>query len=301
MRSLGVAAAFLLLPVVTSSSQIVNTGGGRPSVAPDGKTITYSAARNGAWDVYVVRADGSDARRVTNVGDRTFVNLGPPTWIGDRVLVWQRVSDTTRAWLVGTPDPGRIVVPPDALQIRPSPDGRRLVFLHGSRNKPRVALSNLDGTGLHDVTDSTQVGINPDWSPDGKRVVFTLVDSARHGQIAIVDADGGTVRVLTHMDPAEGLPQWPNWSRDGKWIVIQAGIYNRQKFEESIAHLWVVDARTGAATKLNPHTNYSLDETPSWFPDGRHIAFQSNRSGVMQVWVMNADGTGARQVTKLDQ
>jgi len=56
--------------------------------------------------------------------------------------------------------------------------------------------------------------------------------------------------------------------------------------------------KSGAVTRLNPHTTPYLDETPSWFPDGKRIAFQSDRSGRMEVWVMNADGTGAVQVTK---
>lgn len=68
-----------------------------------------------------------------------------------------------------------------------------------------------------------------------------VVDSASHGQIA-VDADGRNYRVITHFDPSEGLPQWANWAPDGKRLVIQAGRYNRQKVEDSTAHLWLVDA-----------------------------------------------------------
>ncbi|HXT14249.1 MAG TPA: hypothetical protein VN706_01380 [Gemmatimonadaceae bacterium] len=295
------------LPVVLAA-QIMNTGGGRPSVSPDGQWITYSAARNGEWDVYAIHPDGSGDRRVTNVAERNFVNLGPPTWIGNRVLVFQRVNDTTHLSLVDLPgSPAEAPIPSShsvpimagALQLRPSPDGRQLVFLHGGRGRPRVAVVNVDGTGFHDLTDSTVVGINPDWSRDGKHIAFTVVDSASHGQIAIVDANGTNYHVVTHFDPSNGLPQWANWAPDGKRLVIQAGVYNRQHIEESTAHLWIVDVATGQATKLAPHAGMSLDETPSWFPDGTRIAFQSNRTGVMQVWTMKPDGSDPRQLTAL--
>jgi len=309
MRALGIGLA-LLLPLggATSAQMMMNTGGGRPSVSPDGKWIAYSAARNGEWEVYVIHPDGSGEQRITSVHEPTFVNLGPPTWIGDRILVFRRLSDTTHLSLVdlpaaaddrSSPSVRSLPVAPDALQLRPSPDGRQFVFLHGDRHRPRVAVANIDGTGFHDLTDSNVVGINPDWSRDSRRVAFTVVDSASHGQIAVVDADGRNYRVITHFDPRDGPPQWANWAPDGKHLVVQAGRYNRQKVEESTAHLWLVDVATGGATKLAPHAGLSLDETPSWFPDGKRIAFQSNRTGVMQVWTMSADGTDARQVTTL--
>lgn len=304
MRMVRVAAG-LLLAATTALAQMTNTGGGRPSVSPDGQWITYSAARNGTWDVYVIRPDGSGARRITDIADPTFVNLGPPTWIGQRVLVYERVQDTTRLSLVDfssapaespLPISGRLG---EALQLRPSPNGRQVVFLH-DRRRPHVAVANIDGTGFHDLTDSSVVGINPDWSHDGKRIAFTVADSLSHGQIAVVNADGTNYHVITHFDASNGLPQWANWSPDDTRLVIQAGIYNRQKIEQSTAHLWIVDVATGKATKLAPHAGMSLDETPSWFPDGKRIAFQSNRTGVMQVWIMNADGTNAHQVTSLE-
>ena len=308
MRTFVLGLALLPFAAPGAWSQMMNTGGGRPSVSLDGKWIAYSAARNGRWDVYVVHPDGSDGRQVTNVAEPTFVNLGPPTWIGERVLIFRRINDTTRLSLVdltSKPTETALLANPsaqwlvDALQLRPSPDGKRLVFLHGNRRRPRVAVANVDGTGFHDLTDSTVIGINPDWSRDGKHVAFTVVDSASHGQIAVVDADGTNYHVITHFDPSEGLPQWANWAPGDKRLVIQAGKYNPQRIEESNAHLWLVDVATGQATKLAPHAGMSLDETPSWSPDGKRIAFQSNRTGVMQVWTMNADGTDPRQVTAL--
>lgn len=82
-------------------------------------------------------------------------------------------------------------------------DGKRfaievaVVFGRGAHNScPRVAVANVNGTGFHDLTDSTVVGINPDWSRDGKSIAFTVADSASHGQIAVVDADGSNYRVI---------------------------------------------------------------------------------------------------------
>jgi Tol biopolymer transport system component len=58
-----------------------------------------------------------------------------------------------------------------------------------------------------------------------------------------------------------------------------------------------VDVKTGSAIKLAAHDKPLLDETPAWFPDGKRIAFQSDRSGRMAIWSMKVDGTELRQIT----
>jgi TolB protein len=59
-----------------------------------------------------------------------------------------------------------------------------------------------------------------------------------------------------------------------------------------------VDVASGAATKLGAHDTPYHDEVPAWFPDGKRIAFQSDRTGRVEVWVMGVDGGGQRQVTR---
>jgi Tol biopolymer transport system component len=122
--------------------------------------------------------------------------------------------------------------------------------------------------------------------------------ATRKMQVSLIKADGTGAQQLTRIDAAaDGSPQWPAWSADGHRLAVQVGKYNPQARAENTAHIWVIDLPSGAATKLAPHDRPYLDETPSWFPDGR-IAFQSDRTGRMEVWVMNADGTGVRQVTR---
>ena len=228
-----------------------------------------------------------------------FTNLGPVAWIGDRLFVVHRANDTTRAFLIdakGQTSAG-FVVPPGARQLKPSPDGRQIVFIHGAARHVRIAVADFDGANVRDVTGEVAGAQNPDWSRDGKHIAVTLIDSTGVGQIASIDVDDGQSRVVTHFDPAEGLPQWASWSPNGQRLVIQAGKYNPTHIEESNAHLWVVDLADGRALKLAPHVRTYLDETPAWFADGQRIAFQSNRTGILQVWTMKPDGTDARQLT----
>jgi Tol biopolymer transport system component len=146
-------------------------------------------------------------------------------------------------------------------------------------------------------TIATKVGpfFNTALSAD-ERVAITHMEPGASPQVWLFD--NGALRALTHFAPADGAPQWPSWTSDGQTIAVQAGVYNQRQPETNTAHIWRVNVATGAATKLAAHDRPYLDETPAYFPDGTRLAFQSNRTGRMEVWIMNADGTGARQLTK---
>jgi TolB protein len=67
---------------------------------------------------------------------------------------------------------------------------------------------------------------------------------------------------------------------------------------KGIGTIWIVDVATGRSVKIGEHATPYLDELPSWFPDGKRIAFQSDRTGRWEIWLMNVDGSGARQLTR---
>ena len=269
-----------------------------PSVSPNGKRIAFLSDRDGASSqVYTVSTGGGDAVRVTQSPDRKR----PPSWThdGKSVLYASDSGDTTSVWAIdpsgGAP---RRIAAELSKSITFSNDGRRIAYTVGSWTSNRILVAAADGSGATAITDSTAGYFNLAWSPDDRRIAVTRRDP--NGDLAVwtMNADGSGARALTHFDPADGRPQWPAWSPDCRKIALQAGLYDRSDPAKSTAHIWVIDVATGKATKLAAHAKRWLDETPSWFPDGRRLAFQSTRTGAFEIWVMNADGSGARQVTR---
>lgn len=99
----------------------------------------------------------------------------------------------------------------------------------------------------------------------------------------------GQHNVLYHND------YWPSWSPDGKRIVFTSS-RAEMPFDARKDELYIVDIKSGKENQLTD--NDVSDNTPHWSSDGKLISFISNRGGEPDVFVMNFDGTGVRQVTK---
>jgi len=191
----------------------------------------------------------------------------------------------------------RTVFSARARTARLSNAGTRVAYTVGGWTRGRAYVANLDGSHPRALTDSTGGWFNFAWSPDDRMIAVTHLDTAQALQIWVLDPAGGRPRELVRLAAGEGRPQWPAWSPDGRSIAFQAGTYVRDDPAKSDAYVCVVDAAGGAIRKLRRHPVPWLDETPSWL-DARRIAFQSTQTGAFQVWIMNADGSGARQVTR---
>ncbi len=183
-----------------------------------------------------------------------------------------------------------------------SPDGTRIVFERTRRYGSSIFTMRADGTGVERVTraarrpDGTPVyDALPDWSPDGKRIVFSRGEGGRH-QLYVVRADGTGLERITRAQP-QRFDLGARWSPNGKWIVFGS---DRARFYNS--NLWLVRPDGTGLTRLT-RTRGGVgrngdDGGASWSPDGTRIAFISNRrAGSPEVFVMRADGTGQRRLT----
>jgi len=137
-----------------------------------------------------------------------------------------------------------------------------------------------DGTNQVRLTNSPALDFEPDWSPDGTRIVFTTDRDNAGYEIYVMNADGTVpVRVTANI----GADFQPNWSPDGQRIAFQS---NR----DGNLEVYVMDADGSNQTRLTttPSQQALFVGTPVWSPDGTRIAYE--RAG--RISIMNGDGTG---------
>jgi TolB protein len=114
----------------------------------------------------------------------------------------------------------------------------------------------------------------------------------RGGDIWVMDADGSNPRNVTNYEAGD---QEPAWSPDGQQIAFSSNRAGRIAGQAYAMDIFVMNADGSDPGNLTDSTSY--DTYPAWSPDGRHIAFQSDRDGNQEIYVMEADGSNPRNLT----
>jgi len=163
----------------------------------------------------------------------------------------------------------------------PPPTGK-IVFVCYVNQIDQICIMNADGSGRDQLTDFDATTFYPSLSPDGQTVYFS---SKRSGgfEIYSIGIHGDGLQRLTR---GIGSLYAPQRSPSGQLIL----------FTNHGNGLWLMDANGN-----NPRALTERDDIdPTWSPDGSMISFASSRSGVRQLYIMNADGLNVRQVTNLN-
>ncbi len=245
-----------------------------------GVFFIVSAPSTGATDTPPRPMKVDDYFRFRDVGDPQISPDGK--WVAYTISTTDLENDTseTRVWM--SPIDGGDAVPmtargKSAWRPRWSPDGRYLAFLSAAKEgRTQVWTLFHKGGDSQQLTDIMQGARSYEWSPDGARMVLVLKDPRPEDVEA---KKSGTKKKMTR----------PPWVIDRlQFKSDYVGYLDRRR-----THLYVFDVKSKTTTQI---TSGDYDDAdPVWSPDGKMIAFTSNRTAEpdgnynTDIWVVAAD------------
>jgi serine/threonine protein kinase len=267
-----------------------------PKFSPDGKKIVFVRAQSDAnRELWVVPVGGGgtpagEARRMGYPADGLAIGAD---WTADG----RRIVFSSGWFFRGAVS----IIPAEGGPLRAFPGADNAGYISIARSGSRMVYEHLnfdsniwripgpqstERDGPKRLIASTQLDLEPQYSPDGSKIAFT---SARSGtlELWVSDRDGREAAQITSVGGAQiGSPRW---SPDGRWLAFdnpQAGNYD----------ICLVSVEGGPYRRF---TSEPSNETrPSWSRDGHWIYFGSNRSGDWQIWKAPVGGGAAVQVTR---
>jgi TolB protein len=275
------------------------------------RLVFASDRERGDWELFTVRPDGRDLRRLTRRrGEESHPSFSPD----GRFVVFSGRSEegplapggaSQNLWIADAENAvdARPLTParPGGADTQPafSPDGRRIVFVSDRDGNPELyALDSQGGANVVRLTFDPAADMDPCWSPDGSRIAFT---SARSGAafrgLYVMPASGGRAVPVSLFVDAQGRStpldsgeiSDPCFSPDGQRIAFayRGDIYA---------------CRTDGTDLRRLTRGVGECSRPSWSPDGEAVAFTAKREDTYAVYLTRSDlGEQAESVRLTDR
>jgi Tol biopolymer transport system component len=188
-------------------------------------------------------------------------------------------------WTIGADGKGARILIRDAYSPSWSPDGTRIAFVSARSGDEEIYVARANGAGIARLTVLPGSDLSPDWSSDGLQLTWS-----RDREIWTMSAFGSDKRRLVRKAKSWHEHHTPVWH--GARVV-----YSSNRVSNFNAELFQAPAKRLTFTKGSDGV-LGDDGMPDFSPDGRRIVFTSNRDQQGEIYVMNANGTGPKRLTR---
>jgi len=269
---------------------IARLSGGVPGIAST--KIAFVSNRSGNKEIWEMDYDGGNQHELTTLKSISLT----PRWSPDATRIaftcYAPYNHIVSAQIcIYSADSNHLISFPKMRGTNSSPawspDGSKLAFMSSSKGDPGIFISNSDGTHIQQISLSRGVSTSPVWNPKtGQQIIFV---SDRGGEPVLyqMNSDGSNVERINM--PDMGYVVDPAWSPNGQLLAFA---WRRPSGNFDIYIMDIVSHQLVELTR-----DSGRNERPSWAPDGRHIVFESTRTGTRQIWSVLADGSQAKQLT----
>jgi TolB protein len=268
---------------------IFRLGGGIPGVAET--QIYFVSNRSGHKEIWAMDYDGANQHQLTHLNS---ISLSPRISPDGSRLAFSSLTNSGWQILMYSMDLNRVVSFQrfGGTNLSPawSPDGSKLAFSSSRTGDPEIYVVDQSGANIKRLTDIKSPDVSPVWNPKpGAQIAWV---SGRTGlpQIYTMESDGTNAQKMTD----QGYAVSPAWSPNGQFLLF-SWIRHYGPGVLGGDDIYIMDIASKKFVQLTHEGG--RNDFPSWSPDGRHIVFQSNRSGSEQIWTMLADGTDQKPLT----
>lgn len=265
---------------------------GTPGIAST--QIAFVSSRTGAKEVWAMDYDGANQHPLTALKTISLT----PRWSPDASRI---------AFTCFEAGPTRVVSPQicmysvDANKVVSfprfrgsnsspawSPDGSQIMFCSSMLlGNPELFVTDANGGRPKRITFSSAANTSPTWNPKTGQTVVFVSDRGGIPKLYLMNADGTNT---TELDlPDKGYLIDPAWSPNGQMVAFS------WRRPDGNFDIYIMDPASREIRQITRDSG--KNERPSWAPDGRHIVFESTRSGERQIWTMLADGSQAHLLT----
>src|SRR5579862_629384 len=268
---------------------IFRLGGGIAGIAES--KIYFVSSRSGHKEIWAMDYDGANQHAVTHLGS---ISLSPRVSPDGSRIAFSSMTKSGWEILMYSLDLNRLVSFPrfGGTNLSPawSPDGTRIAFSSSRSGDPEIYTVDSSGANLKRITSFKGPDVSPTWNRKTNTQIAWVSGRTGLPQVYTMESDGTNVQRVTD----QGYAVSPSWSPNGQFLVV-SWIRKYGPGEPGSNDLYLMDIASKQWVQLTHDAG--RNDFPCWSPDGRHIVFQSHRSGTDQIWSMLADGSNVKQLT----